>query len=128
MIKNTITYILCHKHNKLYIFLECKVFICDFHREQAWDRWLKKKSNGCSNERLKILSLLRSIARSETIECCNSAVNELKSSSYWADYSNLRDYITRYWLSIKEVCHYFVLKPLQNSLIQFILNNCDVGR
>lgn len=59
--------------NCLQIFKEiasagCNVLICDFQREQTWDRCLKKKVKGCSADRLKILSLLRSIARSETFE------------------------------------------------------------
>ena len=28
------------------IFLDCQVLICDFHREQAWERWLNATKNG----------------------------------------------------------------------------------
>ncbi|XP_065679986.1 uncharacterized protein LOC124806407 isoform X2 [Hydra vulgaris] len=29
------------------VFPGCQVHICDFHREQAWERWLSKTANGC---------------------------------------------------------------------------------
>ena len=28
------------------VFPECKVYLCDFHREQAWERWVKDKKSG----------------------------------------------------------------------------------
>ena len=27
-----------------------KCYLCDFHRLQAWDRWIKKKDNGVKTE------------------------------------------------------------------------------
>ena len=85
------------------------MLICDFHREQAWDRWLRKKANGCANERLKILALLRSIAHAETTTDEAQAINNLQNSSYWTDYPNLKDYITKYWLGIKQVSFILIL-------------------
>ncbi|XP_046845652.1 uncharacterized protein LOC124439471 [Xenia sp. Carnegie-2017] len=39
------------------------VFLCDFHREQAWERWTKKSEHGLTSEdREKLLHLLRSMA------------------------------------------------------------------
>ena len=79
------------------------MFICRFHREQAWDRWLKKVANGCVENRLATLGLLRSIARADTVDQCEKATATLKTSSYWFENSNLGDYLSRYWLNIKEV-------------------------
>ena len=79
------------------------MFICDFHREQAWDRWLKKVANGCVENRLAILGLLRSVARADTVDQCEKAIATLKISSYWLENFNLGDYLSRYWLNIKEV-------------------------
>ena len=102
------------KDNKRLSFLclyqiGCKVFICDFHREQAWDRWLKKIANGCSENRLKILAVLRSIARADTVNDCEKAINSLKESTYWLENANLREYISKYWLNIKEVFLLFLI-------------------
>ena len=30
------------------VFLSCKVYLCDFHREQAWERWVKDRKHGLS--------------------------------------------------------------------------------
>lgn len=30
------------------VFPSCKVYLCDFHQEQAWERWIKDKSHGLS--------------------------------------------------------------------------------
>ena len=39
------------------------VFLCDFHREQAWERWTKKSEHGLTTEnRDTLLHLLRSMA------------------------------------------------------------------
>ena len=79
------------------------MFICNFHREQAWDRWLKKVAYGCVENRLAIIGLLRSFARADTVDQCEKATATLKISSYWLDNSNLGGYLSRYWLNIKEV-------------------------
>ena len=79
------------------------MFICDFHREQAWDCWLRKAANGCVENRPAILCLLRSIARADKVDQCEKAIATLKISSYSLENSNLGDYLSRYWLTIKEV-------------------------
>lgn len=38
-------------------FAGCHVYLCDFHREQAWDRWLKTQSNGCAEYKDEILNM-----------------------------------------------------------------------
>lgn len=41
-------------------FANTKVFLCDFHREQAWERWVKDHKHGLSKqEQEELLSLLR---------------------------------------------------------------------
>ena len=40
--------------------------ICDFHRLQAWDRWLKNSANGVPSSRKKsIMAALRAVAVAE---------------------------------------------------------------
>ena len=84
-----------------------KIFKCDFHREQAWDQWLKKIANGCLENRLKLLPLLRSIARADTVNDCKKAINFLKELTYWLENANLREYISKYLLNIKRYLFYF---------------------
>ena len=72
------------------------MFICHFHREQAWDHWLKKVANGSVENGLAIRGLLRSFARADTVDQCEKAIVTLKISSYLLENSNLGDYLTRY--------------------------------
>ena len=45
------------------ILYYCQVLLCDFHREQALERWTAKKDNGVSHSRETLLTLMRQIAR-----------------------------------------------------------------
>ncbi|CAB4017794.1 Calcium-responsive transcription factor [Paramuricea clavata] len=45
---------------------ETTTYICDFHREQAWERWLKKGDNGLTHKRDDVLKLLQTVAKSNT--------------------------------------------------------------
>ena len=36
-----------------HVFPSSKIFLCDFHREQAWERWVIKKANGLSPDKRK---------------------------------------------------------------------------
>ena len=46
-------------------FPACKIYLCGFHREQAWERWAKDKKHGLSSEDGSILlNLLRDVAQS----------------------------------------------------------------
>lgn len=78
------------------------MLLCDFHREQAWDRWLTKVANGCSDRKGDILPLLRRIAHSKSIEHMNKAIADLKDSEFWKK-EKLQNYITKYWLPLVEV-------------------------
>ena len=56
-------------HLKIYfskLILDCNVFICDFHREQAWERWLNAIRNGVRMIKIEMLSKFRRISRSRT--------------------------------------------------------------
>ena len=95
------------------------MFICDFHREQAWERWISKASNSCRDTTAEVLALLRRVARSLTIESSESAIKALKESQIWQNKSNSRlvDYIKRVWLKVKQVI--IVYESMQN--IGFLL-------
>lgn len=63
---------------KLCIYLEAFVYLCDFHREQAWERWLKATHNEVGKDKAEVLILLRSIARSKTVEEFDIAKTKLQ--------------------------------------------------
>ncbi|XP_065657884.1 uncharacterized protein LOC136082459 isoform X2 [Hydra vulgaris] len=86
------------------VFFGCEVFICDFHREQAWDRWIKKTSNGCFSKKEDILKLLRCIAWSRSCEEEVDAIKALELSDFWCQdgFSKLKHYVEMYWMPIKK--------------------------
>ena len=101
-----------------------KVFLCDFHREQAWERWVKDHKHGLTKEEQEdLLSLLRACANAppshppqnqtanETTEqeyngidgLYNLAVTDLKSSNVWKNHENVQQWLTTTWLCIPKV-------------------------
>ncbi|CAC5410902.1 unnamed protein product [Mytilus coruscus] len=75
------------------------VYLCDFHREQSWERWLTAAHNGLHTEKTNVLSLLRPIARALNEDDYNSALSTLKSSSVWNEKEKLRKWFEKTWLS-----------------------------
>ena len=89
----------------MFLYPDSFVLLGDFHREQAWERWLNKQGNGCSEVKQDVLAKLRRIARATTENACQQAITELKESSLWKDplYAKLVEYVDRYWLKEKKV-------------------------
>ncbi|XP_047126914.2 uncharacterized protein LOC100199509 isoform X1 [Hydra vulgaris] len=75
------------------VFSGCRVLICDFHREQAWHRWIVKKTNNCSEFKDPIISMLRNIAWAQNEKMADAAIVKLKCSNFWlaANFINLRN-------------------------------------
>ena len=91
-------------------FTSTRVYLCDFHREQAWTRWVSSSQNGLTKSDAEILlSLLRKCAWASSPEHGQSdsnytkAVNELKKSGVWKQNFNVRSWLTSTWLSIPQV-------------------------
>ncbi|XP_047124564.1 uncharacterized protein LOC100210608 isoform X2 [Hydra vulgaris] len=80
------------------VFPGCSVLICDFHREQSWERWLSKTANCCYMVKDAIKLKLHQIAHAKTEEVCQNAVNSLKESEEWKNNPKLADYLNSTWL------------------------------
>ena len=65
------------------IFLDCQVLICDFHREQAWERWLNVTKNGTRMVKDIMLCKFWRIARARTADELQQAIIDLKNCEYW---------------------------------------------
>ena len=80
--------------------LESNVLLCDFHREQAWGRWLNATKNKMREKKAEALLFLRRIAASETHEDYLRNVNNLRESSIWMneDGTQFRNWIEKIWL------------------------------
>ena len=87
------------------VFPESRVYLCGFHRLQAWLRWLVNTKNGVSVYKDQILGLLRSIANATTEELYTSALVRLQKSHHWSKHAKLRNYYTQQWAPKKLVCY-----------------------
>jgi len=80
------------------------VHICDFHREQCWQRWTSLSKHGVQTRREEVLELLRRVARAQTVEDYHSHLHTLQTSPVWRNSAALQQWFTRTWLPEHKVC------------------------
>ena len=87
------------------VFPSTKVYLCDFHHEQAWLRWCRDHEHG-------LISGTRYPSRTTSYMCLGAsswwrqgelAVNELKACQVWKNHHNVCQWLSNMWLSIPEV-------------------------
>ena len=87
------------------------IYICDFHREQCWERWVK---HGLTDaEGAELLDLLRDCAWAPPDRSSDQtedslyqlAVDRLMASQVWLQYEHVQMWLNNYWLSIPKVKH-----------------------
>jgi hypothetical protein len=78
-------------------FPDCKIHLCDFHREMAWNKWLSKTEHGLSSRKEEILVYLRSIATSANKHMLDMNIKTFKESEIWKQSTRLQKYFTEYW-------------------------------
>ena len=81
------------------------MLLCDFHREQAWERWLSTTSNGMRSIKELVLPRLRRIANAFSLEEFEKAVGDLKNSDVWkAEHcGKFRQWMSKTWLPAHKV-------------------------
>ena len=96
------------------------MFLCDFHREQAWERWVSKGSNNVSHCKDELLARMREIACAEDTAIFNDAVEALKQLPIWNQNKALRDWFLGTWLKESKV---------QNTslLVWFLMQSLSVA-
>lgn len=88
--------------------LEAAVLVCDFHRLQAWNRWLVKLTNGVSkSDAEELQKLLKKVAQSNTEEVYNITKKALEDSVEWKKYDNFVRYMEQTWFvdGMEKVSH-----------------------
>ena len=88
------------------------VYLCDFHREQCWERWVKNHKHGLTdNEASELLDLLCDCAWAPPCRDngkqqdyhYQQAVERLKASPVWNTHEQVQMWLTTGWLSIPKV-------------------------
>lgn len=84
-------------------FNSCKVYLCDFHREQAWTRWVNKGEHKVAHVKGEVLARLRRIAKASSFDDYKEALSALYASTVWKSFKTLQTWFSTYWLPHKEV-------------------------
>ena len=90
------------------IFPGIIILICDFHQEQAWERWVKKGEHGVAFEdRVPLLSCLRSVAYARTSDELKQSVEALKKNKVYHQPKVQHWMETQWFPHIKRWCHLY---------------------
>ncbi|XP_046570097.1 uncharacterized protein LOC124278436 [Haliotis rubra] len=100
-------------------FPDAEIFICDFHRKQAWQRWTSAIRNGVAEQQEEILRLLNCVAESATPAEFEKNEEVLRQSHIWRNYK-LRHYINTHWLAEGKYQKWVL--AYRHSLLSFIVN------
>ena len=97
-------------------FPNTQIYLCDFHREQAWERWTNQRKHGLSKDDSEsLLHLLRECSNAPSASpdsglpsdsFYQQAVEDLKNSSVWKNNETVRVWLNSSWLPIAQVSHY----------------------
>ena len=65
------------------------------------------KSKGCTDIKPQVLGVMRSIAKSRTMEELKTNIKSMEANDWWNNpaRSKLTEYLKKYWLKITEVLH-----------------------
>ena len=85
-------------------FPNASPFICDLHRNQAWNPWVRSSKNGLSSkeEQEFLTALLQRVANARTIPMYNTARLELQRSKVYTTKPNVQRYVEKTWVSCAE--------------------------
>jgi len=83
---------------------DARVYICDFHREQCWERWTSLSKHGVTGVKEEVLARLRHVARASTVQAFTEAVDSLKTSQVWKENKSLQQWFDTTWLPEHKVC------------------------
>ena len=89
------------------------VYLCDFHQEQAWERWTRDNKHGlsaidseCLLDHLRACAWAPSPTPDEKLpphHHYEQAVDVLKSSNLWKNNKQISEWLSSTWLSMAEV-------------------------
>ena len=82
------------------VFPDIVVFLCDFHREQAWNLWIAKHEHGVTNIATTVKEFLRKIAHSIDEASCEEAIEEFLKWEFCV--GRVRQWSTNTWLPEKK--------------------------
>ena len=93
------------------------MLLCNFHREQAWGRWLSTVANEMRMHKAMVLVFLRRIAESQTEINFENNIKDFMESEIWQhEHSKkLRDWFSKTWPPCHKVLFIWVFMLMQSS-------------
>ena len=88
------------------VFPDSVVYLCAFHRLQAWLRWLVNTKNRVSNYQTYCMALLRAMGDAKTEDGYTKVLMALQKLHVWLWFPNFRNYYTNQWALKKKVEKY----------------------
>ena len=93
--------------NKLFPITQ--VYMCEFHREQAWERWVKDRKHGLTSDQASVvLDKLRDYSNCDKPVDYHylDAVEKLKETKVWKSSNDVQQWLNSNWLSCPKVMQY----------------------
>lgn len=87
------------------------MFLCNFHSEQAWDRWAAKAAKNVSNCKDELLGRTREI---EDMTKFNATVDNLKQLPVWNENKPRQDWVLERWLKQCKVLKFCLVSGSQS--------------
>ncbi|XP_069109644.1 uncharacterized protein [Argopecten irradians] len=81
-------------------FKGAQVLLCNFHRDQAWQRWLTANKIA---DKESVMKQLRAIARSMEITSYEACLEELRNSSVYKDDITFQSWFEKKWIANAKV-------------------------
>lgn len=91
-------------YQQLFFIAEANGILCDFHRVQAWHRWIARGANKVANKSIT-MTMMKAIAEERSVDGCQLNIDTLLQSSQISN--NVKNYFLRIWLPIKEVIIFY---------------------
>lgn len=90
-------------------FPNSQVYICDFHRIQAWQRWSRTGKNGLTaGQQEAFLAMLQRVAYSRSKKQFEEALVTLRNSKVYRNNMKAKDYVEKVWMPcVKRWAHVY---------------------
>ena len=76
------------------------VYICYFHRNKAWNRWVRSGKSGLDSKQQEILlAILQRIANARDQGKYEATLAKLRTCPVYTTHSNVQDYVENVWMS-----------------------------
>ena len=78
------------------VFPDCGLYLCDFHRNQCWERWFRTIQHGISQHYKLLMSTSKKMGESSSVSEYKRHEEYLKRHTVYKESAKLREYFQRW--------------------------------